>query len=135
MWLLSGSSAPPHNTINRFISKKLINYIENLFYQLVIKLSEMVEIDFSNLFVDGTKIETNANKYIFKWKKSIQKYDKKFNIKIEELLNDFNFTIESFFYLQTFSHRFIATLKYLLRNIEPEYVEDLKEILNLIIKK
>ena len=29
----------------------------------------------------------------------------------------------------------IETLKYLLKNINPEYVEDLKEILNLIIKK
>ncbi len=97
MWLLSGSPVPSHNTINRFRSKKLINCMENLFYQLVTKLSQMGEIDFNNLFVDGTKIEANANKYTFKWKKSILKNDEKLDIKIEELLNDFNFRNKTYF--------------------------------------
>jgi transposase len=97
MWLLQGASVPSHNTINRFRSKKLINCMEDLFYQLVTKLSVMGEIDFNNLFIDGTKIEANANKYTFKWKKSILKYDKKLDIKIEELLNDFNFRNKTYF--------------------------------------
>ena len=97
MWLSHGNAAPSHNTINRFRSKKLINCIEYLFYQLITKLHEMGEIDFNNLFIDGTKIEANANKYTFRWKKSILKFDKKLDIKIEELLNNFNFKYKTFF--------------------------------------
>jgi transposase len=36
---------------------------EGLFYQFVQKLSEIGEIEFESMFVDGTKIEANANKY------------------------------------------------------------------------
>ena len=36
--------------------------MENLFYQLVLKLSELGEVEFKNVFVDGTKIEANANR-------------------------------------------------------------------------
>jgi len=35
----------------------------------------MGEIKFEHLFVDGTKIEANANKYSFVWKKSTTKYE------------------------------------------------------------
>ena len=35
----------------------------------------MGEINYEHLFVDGTKIEANANKYSFVWKKSITKYE------------------------------------------------------------
>ncbi len=97
MWLLQGMPVPSHNTINRFRSKKLANCVEDLFYQLVEKLVHIGEIDFNNLFIDGTKIEANANKYTFTWKKSILKYDKKLDIKIEELLNDFNFRNKTYF--------------------------------------
>ena len=97
MWLLQNMPAPSHNTISRFRSKRLANCMEDLFYQLILKLSNIGEIDFNNLFVDGTKIEANANKYTFKWKKSIQKYDKKLDIKIEELLNSFNCRNKTYF--------------------------------------
>ena len=35
---------------------------EGLFYQLVQKLSEIGEIEFESMFVDGTKIEANADR-------------------------------------------------------------------------
>ena len=41
--------------------------MENLFYQLVLKLSELGEAEFKNVFADGTKIEANANRYTFVW--------------------------------------------------------------------
>ena len=40
--------------------------MENLFYQLVLKLSELGEAEFKNVFVDGTKIEANAKNYMKK---------------------------------------------------------------------
>ena len=63
MWLLNGEPAPSVATVKRFLSEKLTDVIEDLFYQFVEKLHEMGEVKYQNLFVDGTKIEANANKY------------------------------------------------------------------------
>ncbi|AGX45379.1 hypothetical protein CLSA_c44420 [Clostridium saccharobutylicum DSM 13864] len=45
--------------------------VEDLFYQQVKYLATQKEILFENVFVDGTKIEANANCYTFVWKKVI----------------------------------------------------------------
>ena len=73
MWLLDGEPVPSAATIKRFLSEKLTDVIEDLFYQFVLKLHEMGEVKYKNLFVDGTKIEANANKYTFVWKKAVEK--------------------------------------------------------------
>ena len=73
MWLLNGEPPPSHATISRFQDERLRDVIEGLFYQFVEKLYEMGEVKFQNLFVDGTKIEANANKYTFVWKGVIEK--------------------------------------------------------------
>ena len=73
MWLLNGSKAPDHSTISRFRKDYLSDSIEDLFYQLVEYLKQNNEIEYENLFVDGTKIEANANKYTFVWKKAVSK--------------------------------------------------------------
>jgi transposase len=75
IWLLNGEKAPNHSEIARFRSKRLTGCSEELFYQLVEKLALMGEINYEHLFVDGTKIEANANKCSFVWKKSITKYE------------------------------------------------------------
>ena len=62
IWLLNGEKAPNHSEIARFRSKRLIECGEELFYQLVEKLHVLGEIKYEHLFVDGTKIEANANK-------------------------------------------------------------------------
>ena len=52
-----------HNEMNRFREKRLINGVMgNLFDQLIEKLYRLDEIKFKNLFIDGTKIKTNANR-------------------------------------------------------------------------
>ena len=60
IWLLQGQKAPDHNTIARFRVNHLEKCIDGLFNQLVIKLGEMNEIEYKNIFIDGTKVETNA---------------------------------------------------------------------------
>ena len=67
-WLLQGQKAPSHNTIARFKSSRMKYCLEDLFNQLVLKLNEKDEIKFENLFIDGTKIEANANRYTFVWR-------------------------------------------------------------------
>lgn len=44
---------------------RLENCIEDLFNQLIIKLSYLDEIKYRNIFIDETKIEANANKDSF----------------------------------------------------------------------
>ena len=86
IWLLQGQKAPDHNTIARFRVNHLEKCIDDLFNQLIIKLGEMDEIKYKNIFIDGTKIEANANKYTFVWKKSTDKFESKLQNKIKELL-------------------------------------------------
>lgn len=86
IWLLGDEKAPNHSEIARFRSKRLSECCEDLFYQLVKKLHERGEIKYEHLFVDGTKIEANANKYSFVWKKSTNKYQERLEKKVELFL-------------------------------------------------
>ena len=74
IWLLNGSPAPNYHQIARFRSQRLSECAEDMFFQIVKMLREMNEIKYEHLFVDGTKIEANANKYSFVWKKNTNRY-------------------------------------------------------------
>ncbi|WP_335617654.1 transposase [Clostridium butyricum] len=89
-WLLQGQLPPGHNSIDRFRRERLAGCIENLFNQLVKKLRELNEIQFKNIFIDGTKIEASANRYTFVWKKSIDKFEDRLQKKIKESLIKMN---------------------------------------------
>lgn len=86
MWILQDESVPDHSTFARFQDEKLCDVIENLFYQLGGKLSELGELSYTNIFVDGTKIEANANRYTFVWAKAVQKNFNKLTSRIEKEL-------------------------------------------------
>ena len=90
MWLLGDEKAPNHSEIARFRSKRLPLAAEDLFYQLVTKLGEIGEIKYEHLFVDGTKIEANANKYTFVWQKSTNKYQERLSKNTEEFMIELN---------------------------------------------
>ena len=86
MWILGEERVPDHSTIARFQNGRLAEVIEDLFYQLVEKLYDAGEVGFRNMFVDGTKIEANANKYTFVWKKAVEKNNAKLDARIEKRL-------------------------------------------------
>ena len=73
-WLLQGAKVPDHNTIARFRKERLSPCAESLLTQLVERLADYGEIDFRHLFVDGTKMEANANRYTFVWQKATTKF-------------------------------------------------------------
>ena len=50
----------------------------------------MDEKECKKLFVDGTKIEANVNRYSFVWRKTIVKNSEKLKIKLKALLEDLN---------------------------------------------
>jgi len=86
IWLLDGAKPPNHSEIARFRSKRLAECAEALFYQLVEALYERGEIRYEHLFVDGTKIEANANKYSFVWRKSTTKHETRLLSKLDGLV-------------------------------------------------
>jgi len=85
MWLC-GMNRPDFRTINRFRLSKLKGIIDELFYSLVEMLEEMKLINLENYFLDGTKIEANANKYTWVWKKSTKRYKENLLEKVKALL-------------------------------------------------
>lgn len=84
IWLLNGEPTPNYHQIARFRRDRLSECAEELFYELVKRLRSKDEIRYEHLFVDGTKIEANANKYSFVWKKSITKYEMKLHDKLQK---------------------------------------------------
>ena len=88
MYLLRGEKVPDHNTIARFRQKHLTHCVEGLLIQLVNLLAEADEIQFENLFIDGTKIEANANKYSFVWRGFIEKSEATLQIKATKYLKE-----------------------------------------------
>jgi len=90
-WLLQCYNAPDHATISRFRKEYISDeVIEDLFYQQINYLANSKEILFENVFIDGTKIEANANRYTFVWKKSILKNEEKMFNKILSLFETIN---------------------------------------------
>jgi len=85
--MLQGQPAPSHSTISKF-QNRIGDVIEDLFSQLVLALIELNEINYTNIFIDGTKIEANANKYTFVWRKVCEKNFPKLEEKIVSLIND-----------------------------------------------
>ena len=45
-------------------------------------------VNLDNYFVDGTKIEANANRSSFVWRKSVEKYKGKLRKKVNQLLEE-----------------------------------------------
>ena len=62
MWL-SGSQTPSFSTINRFRSEHLKDTVNKLFSQVVGLLVDMGQISLEEQYIDGTKMESVANKY------------------------------------------------------------------------
>ena len=86
MYLLEGMPAPDHATIARFVSMHLSVCSKNILSEVTSLLFSLGEISGKTVFIDGTKIEANANKYTFVWKKSVTKNQAKLFDKITELV-------------------------------------------------
>ena len=85
MWL-SGCIRPDFRTINLFRSKRLKDSFSKIFTQVVELLHEHGFVSLDVQYIDGTKIESMANKYTFVWKKSVEKNDAKLKAKTRAVL-------------------------------------------------
>ncbi|WP_214484989.1 transposase, partial [Bacillus sp. SM2101] len=88
MWLAQGYE-PSYRTINRFrVQPEVKELIRECFVQFRCQLIEEKLIDQEAIFIDGTKIEANANKFTFVWKKSIENYHESLIEKSNQLYNE-----------------------------------------------
>ena len=88
MYLLEGKPAPDHATIARFISLHFSQCSKKTLAEVTGILYELGEISGKSIFIDGTKIESAANKYTFVWKKSVTKYQSRLFDKIKFLVKE-----------------------------------------------
>ena len=72
MWICGGKRLS-FATINRFRTNHMIKCIDFYFDAVVSILVEKGVISLEKQYVDGTKIESKANKYTFVWKKTVEK--------------------------------------------------------------
>ena len=87
MYLLEGKPFPNHATIARFISLHLSQCSSNILAEVSNILYELGGISGRHIFIDGTKIESAANRYTFVWKKAVTKNQTKLFAKIIEDIN------------------------------------------------
>ena len=87
MYLLEGKPELDHTTIARFRSKHLAPCIKKLFAQMDFMLEDAGAISLQDIFINGTKIESVANKYKFVWKKSVQKNQAKLMEKLPDFVD------------------------------------------------
>lgn len=85
-WILNNGKTPDHVTINRF-RNKIYPFMDEILTQFVKLLFKQGEVDLKSIYVDGTKIESNANKYTFVWKKSVVRYQESLIEKIKKYFN------------------------------------------------
>ena len=82
---LAGYEQPDFITINRF-RNRVKKEINNIFTQVVLVLAAKGLISLDVEYIDGTKIESKANKYTFVWKKTVEKNRAKLQEQIRTLL-------------------------------------------------
>jgi len=87
MWL-SGGNRPDFRTINGFRGEKMKEVIEEVFTSVLELLVEEGYVKLENYFVDGTKVEANANRHKVVWAKSRAKYEQRLREKVKELLKE-----------------------------------------------
>ena len=120
MWLLQDNPPPSHSTIGNFMNNVLNRKIDEIFADINSYIFTVENVDLNHVYIDGTKIEANANKYSWVWKKSCEKNRLKVFARITELLGEMNEKISSF--CVKFGIREEYAIEYL-EQIQQQYVK------------
>jgi len=85
MWL-SGMQRPDFRTINNFRGGTIKPIIEKIFGEVLNFLMDQGYVKLENYFVDGTKLQADANRHTAVWAKNTERYKEKLQTKVKELL-------------------------------------------------
>lgn len=90
IYLLDDMKAPSFATFGNLIRNELTDSIDQIFIDINSYIFEKDHVDLGHTYIDGTKIEANANRYTWVWKKScLRNRDKVFE-KISALIDSMN---------------------------------------------
>lgn len=90
MYLLDEMKAPTFATFGNFIRNELTTNIEDIFNDINSYIFDKEKVDLNHTYIDGTKIEANANKYTWVWKKSCTRNRLKVFGYVSELIDEIN---------------------------------------------
>ena len=90
LWLLGEEKGPSHMTVDNFMNQQLKGCIEEIFLEINRYIFEKESVDLRHIYIDGTKITANANRYTWVWKKSCETNRKKVFAKVSEVLETMN---------------------------------------------
>ena len=90
MYLLDSMKAPSFVTFGNFIRNELTVSIEQIFKDINAYIFETEQVDLQHTYIDGTKLEANANRYTWVWKKSCVKNRAKVFEKLSALIDAMN---------------------------------------------
>ena len=82
---------PDHSTIGNFINLYILPYQYEIFTIINKQIIKELNLTISTVYLDGTKLEANANKYKFVWKP--KKYHENLDIKIRNLIKDIGYVV------------------------------------------
>ena len=90
IWLAQGKT-PERDVFYNFMNEKAtIEILEDLHYQFITLLKDEGYLTLKTLFLDGTKLEANANRYTFVWRGSINYHLINLLDQINELYCEYN---------------------------------------------
>ena len=102
IWLTRGQK-PKRDAFYEFKGKKLTSEIlDDLNYQFLRRLQKEGLVTLKELFIDGTKIEANANRYTFVWRGTINYHLAGLLDSIELTFTRYNTFLQENGYIQTF---------------------------------
>ena len=89
MYLMNWKT-PSYRTFGYFVNEVLAESIEAIFQDVNVAIFAQEKVDLSHLYIDGTKLEANANRYSWVWKKATEKSRYRLFAKITALLDEIN---------------------------------------------
>ena len=94
LWL-TGRQTPDFRTINRFRGERMKAIVDDVFTGILTLLIEQGYVTLDAYFLDGTKMEANANRYTYVWKKSVQSHQDKLAATIQDLLHQIEAVVQA----------------------------------------
>ncbi len=111
IWLLDDMKAPSYSTISNFMNEMLIDNIEDIFNDINAYIFSKEKVDLNHVYIDGTKLEANANKYTWVWKKACRTSRERIYMYLTQLIQEINET-DLLFYNTEIGTRKEYTIEY-----------------------
>lgn len=120
MYLLDGMKAPSFATFGNLLRNELTGTIEEIFQDINRYIFDVDHVDLDHAYIDGTKIEANANRYTWVWKKSCVRNREKLFEKLTALIGSMNEKVLGFLgvKLEKRSEYAIEYIEEMLRNYQ-----------------